>query len=458
MPPGINGADIAYMIPCTAMVFLMTIVLGPLYASLVQKKNALNCIMHSLFALGAGGLAWWAIDYSLAFGPDHWHVIGGLNWAFFHGVGAAPNTALAPTIPHGLFALYQMAFAVVTPALIAGAYAERMKYSATAVFTVLWMTLVYAPVAHMVWAPHGILRDLGALDFAGGGPVHMASGLAGLAVASVLGRRLHLINDRHAVRPPHNLKDTAVYAGILWFGWYGFNPGSALAANTVAVNAAITTTLATCAAMLAWLGTDMLFTSERKPTILGAASGILAGLVAITPACGFVGPSGGVAIGLIAGLVSGFVVNYVKERFNPIDDALDTVPVHFLAGAVGCLLVGIFATKSVNPAGANGLLAGGGFAQLGIQAVSVLVVIAVVLAGSYLALLITKPITRGLRVDPEIEAEGLDLGLHAQRIHDHDTELSPGRFAGRGADLPAHRHPAGHAVASAMTQVRPTAD
>jgi ammonium transporter, Amt family len=416
MPVGINAGDTAWMLGSTALVLFMTIGLGLFYAGMVQAKNALNTFMHSFVAMALVGVLWWAFVYSLAFGPDHWHIIGGLNWAGFRGVGLTPNPNLAPTIPHTVFAMFQLMFAIITPALISGAYAERMKFSSYLVFTSLWLVLIYAPLAHMVWAPGGFLRNLGALDFAGGTVVHMNAGLAGIAAALMLGKRKHVRDGQ--TRSPHNLFLTLIGAGILWFGWYGFNAGSALAANATAANAFTTTTLATCAAVLGWLLVDWL--KRQKATSLGAASGAVAGLVAITPACGFVGPGGAVAIGLLAGFTCAYAVGL--KHIIGIDDALDTGGVHFVGGLLGALLIGVFAAKGFNPGGANGLLAGGGLAQLGIQAAAVGFTIVFSFLGSLAVLWITKLVTRGLKVPEEAETDGLDPTLHAEEAYDFTGE------------------------------------
>ena len=432
MPPGINAGDTAWMLTSTALVLFMTIGLGLFYAGMVQAKNALNTFMHSFVAMALVGVLWWAFVYSLAFGPDHFHLIGGLDWIGFRGVGLTPNAGLAPTIPHTVFAMFQLMFAIITPALISGAYAERMKFSSYLVFSSLWLVLIYAPLAHMVWAPGGFLRNLGALDFAGGTVVHMNAGLAGVAAALMLGRRKHHVEEGQEPRP-HNLMLTLLGAGILWFGWYGFNAGSALSAGASAANAFTTTTLATCAAVLGWLAVDGI-RKPHKATALGAASGAVAGLVAITPACGFVGPGGAVAIGLLAGSVCAYAVK-LKDLIH-LDDALDTGGVHFVGGLLGALLIGVFAAKGFNPAGADGLLSGGGLTQMVKQLAAVGVTISFSFLGSLTVLWVTKKITRGLRVPEEHEKLGLAAAEHGE--HDYHLPYVPAAAAARNGSRGSH--------------------
>jgi Amt family ammonium transporter len=346
------------------------------------------------------------VGYTLAFGPDVHHLIGNLSYAGFRGVGQTPNAALAPTIPHVAFAMFQLFFAAITPALITGAFAERMKFKAFAVFTALWLLLVYAPLAHWVWAPGGWIRTMGALDFAGGTVVHISAGVAGLAAAMLLGRRKGFKTKAIA---PHNIPLTILGAGMLWFGWFGFNAGSALSAGGLASAAFVATNTATGAGMLGWAIVDHI--KHRKVTTLGATSGAVAGLVAITPACGFVGPLAAISIGLIAGIGCAYAVD-IKFKIG-FDDALDVVGVHAVGGIIGALLVGLFAQKVINPAGANGLLAGGGWSLLMHQAVAVGSAILFSFGGSWLLLkLVDKFI--GLRVTSKEEHRGLDITQHKE--------------------------------------------
>lgn len=402
-----NSGDTAFVLVSAAMVMFMIPGLALFYGGMVRAKNVLATVMQSFFALGLVSVLWVLVGYSLAFGPDVHHIIGSLKFAGFAHVGETPNAALAPTIPHLAFAAFQLFFAAITPALITGAFAERMKFSAFAVFTSLWLLLVYAPLAHWVWAPGGWIHNLGALDFAGGTVVHINSGLAGLAAAIVLGKR-HGFNKKKFT--PHNLPLTMLGAGMLWFGWFGFNAGSALTAGGLAANAFITTNTATGAAMLGWALVEWI--KHRKVTTLGAVSGAVAGLVAITPAAGFVGPLASVLIGLVAGIGCAYAVG-IKFRAG-YDDALDVVGVHAVGGVIGALLIGVVAQKLVNPAGANGLLAGGGFALLGKQAIAVIAAISFSFAGSWILLKIID-MTMGLRVSTEDEHAGLDHALHKEK-------------------------------------------
>jgi Amt family ammonium transporter len=415
----INSGDTAFVLISAALVMFMIPGLALFYGGMVKAKNVLATVMQSFFALGLVSVLWVLVGYSLAFGPDVHHLIGNLNYAFFNGVGQTPNVALAPGIPHIAFAMFQLFFAAITPALITGAFAERMKFSAFVVFTTFWLLLVYAPLAHWVWAPGGWIRDMGALDFAGGTVVHISAGLAGLAAALVLGKR-HSFN-RKEPSVPHNIPLTMLGAGMLWFGWFGFNAGSALSASGLAAAAFVATNTATGAAMLGWGLVDWL--KGRKVTTVGAVSGAVAGLVAITPACGFVGPMGALAIGLTAGVVCAFAVDL--KFIAGFDDALDVVGVHAVGGVIGALLIGFFAQKVVNPAGANGLLAGGGLALLGHQAVAVGAAIAFSFCGSWILLKLID-LTMGLRVTEQDEHKGLDHSQHDEvgYVFDH-SPLGP---------------------------------
>lgn len=402
-----NSGDTAFVLLSAAMVMFMIPGLALFYGGMVRAKNVVATLMQSFFALGLVSVLWVAVAYSLAFGPDVHHVIGSLKYVGFAGVGETPNAALAPTIPHLAFAAFQLFFAAITPALITGAFAERMKFSAFAVFTSLWLILIYAPLAHWVWAPGGWIHNLGALDFAGGTVVHINSGLAGLAAAIVLGKRAGLSKKTFK---PHNIPLTVLGAGMLWFGWFGFNAGSALTAGGLAANAFITTNTATGAAMIGWALVEWF--KHRKVTTLGAVSGAVAGLVAITPAAGFVGPLASIAIGLAAGIGCAFAVG-IKDRVG-YDDALDVVGVHGIGGIIGALLIGLFAQTIVNPAGANGLFAGGGLALLGKQAIAVGAAVGFSFAGSWILLKLID-MTMGLRVSEEEEDVGLDHALHQER-------------------------------------------
>jgi ammonium transporter, Amt family len=402
----LNSGDTAYVLISAAMVMFMTPGLALFYGGMVRAKNVLGTVMQSFFCIGLVSVLWVLAAYSLAFGPDKGHLIGGLDYLGFKGVGQAPNPDLAPTVPHLAYSMFQLFFAVITPALITGAFAERIRFSAFVLFTTLWLFIVYVPLAHWVWAPGGWLRELGALDFAGGTVVHMSSGFAALAAAIAVGRRRGFLKEAIV---PHNLPLTILGAGMLWFGWFGFNAGSALAANGLAATAFLATNTATGAAVLGWGLVDWL--RRRKATTLGAASGAVAGLVAITPAAGYVGPMGAVAIGFAAGVVCSLAVG-IKFRVG-YDDALDVVGVHAVGGMLGALLIGVFADTAFNPAGGDGLLAGGGLALLGKQAVAVLTTLVFSFTLSFLLLKLVDKVV-GLRVTEEEELSGLDLSQHEE--------------------------------------------
>ena len=402
----IDSGDTAWVLMSAALVLLMTTPgLALFYGGMVRRKNVLSMLMQSFILAALVSVQWVLFGYSLAFGPDHWGLIGDLSWAGLNGVGALPNPAYAPTIPHLAFAIYQCMFAVITPALITGAFAERISFGGFLAFSLLWMTCIYDPLAHWVWGNGGWIHQLGALDFAGGTVVHISSGVSALVAAIVMGKR---IGFPQRPMPPHNLTMTLTGAGLLWVGWFGFNAGSALAANGLAASAMMATHAATAAAALAWVMSE--WAARGKPTVLGVASGAVAGLVAITPAAGYVTPVAALIIGLIAGVVCFYAVG-VKFRAG-YDDALDVVGVHGVGGTIGALLTGVFASKLVNAAGADGLLAGNP-RQLLLQAVAVLASIGFAMIGSFILLKLVDA-TIGLRVKPETEREGLDLGIHSE--------------------------------------------
>jgi Amt family ammonium transporter len=401
-----NPADTAFVLVSAALVMLMTPGLALFYGGMVRSKNILATLMENFILLGVVGVLWALWGYSLAFGPDVGHFIGNLDYLGLMGVGTEPFKAYSETIPHQTFMIYQAMFAIITPALITGAFAERMKFSAFLVFMVLWVTLVYCPVAHWVWGDGGWLKSLGALDFAGGTVVHINAGIAALAAALVVGKRQGYGN--HATFIPHNLPMTVLGAGLLWFGWFGFNAGSALAANALASSAFTATHLATCAATLAWVGTEWIV--RGKPTTLGAASGAVAGLVAITPAAGFVGPMSAILIGIGAGIIC-YLAVLIKPRLG-YDDSLDVVGVHCVGGVWGALATGLFASKLVNSAGADGLFYGNP-GQFLIQVIAV----AVTMVFSFVVSCILFKIldaTMGLRVTAEDEVAGLDITEHQE--------------------------------------------
>jgi Amt family ammonium transporter len=402
----INGSDTAWMLVSVALVLFMTPGLALFYGGMVRAKNALSTFMHSFMAIGAVTLVWIVIGYSLAFAPTKGGFIGGLDHLFLAGVGVEPREGM--TIPHVLFMAFQLMFAIITPALISGAYAERMKFSAYMLFTVLWSALVYSPIAHWVWGPDGWLLTRGALDFAGGTVVHLSSGVSALVVALIIGRRAGY-PDRKA--PPHNLTLTLLGAGILWFGWFGFNAGSALAANGLAALALCNTHVAAALGALAWAAAEWI--KHGKPTALGAASGLVAGLVAITPAAGFVGPMSSAAIGIVAGLVCfGGVLLKVRVGY---DDTLDAFGIHGIGGLTGALLTGVFASRFWNDAGQDGLMYG----NLDLFVEQVIAVAASGIYAGVMSLILLKvlDVTVGLRVARDTELEGLDINLHGEAAY-----------------------------------------
>jgi ammonium transporter, Amt family len=399
----IDTGDTAWMLMSAALVLFMTPGLAMFYGGMVRAKNVLSTIMQSFFAMGLVSVLWALFGYTLAFGPDHAGLIGGLTHLGLSGVVGTVHP-LAPTVPQSVFVAYQGMFAIITPALITGAFAERMKFKAWVLLLAGWLVLVYSPLAHWVWGG-GWIGKLGALDFAGGTVVHISSAAAALACAIVLGkRRGHGTPEMQ----PHNLTLTLLGAGILWFGWFGFNAGSAYGANGLAGSALLATHLSAAAGMLSWAMFESFH--RGKPTTLGAASGAVAGLVGITPAAGFVTPLAAIAIGLIVGgaCYGGILL---KDRFG-YDDALDVVGVHGVGGTCGALLTGVFAWKAVNAAGNNGLLHGNA-ALLVPQVVGVVATIAFSFIITF-ALLKLIDATVGLRVDEEAETLGLDLAEHAE--------------------------------------------
>ena len=398
-----NTGDTAFMLIATALVMLMTPGLALFYGGLVRSKNVLATIMQSFICLGVVSIIWVVYGYSLSFGPDVGGFIGNLDWMFLNGVGTTPGP-YSSTIPDLLFCAFQLMFAIITPALITGAFAERMKFTAFLLFTVLWVTFVYFPICHWVWGG-GWIGKVGALDFAGGTVIHINSGVAALAAAMIIGKRKGW--GREAFHP-HNLTMTISGAGLLWFGWFGFNAGSALSAGETAVLAFFNTQVATGAAALSWMVAEWFL--QKKPTTLGAASGALAGLVAITPAAGFVGPVSAIIIGLVAGVVC-YLAVLAKNRFG-YDDALDVVGVHGVGGLWGALATGLFASMAVNPDGANGLFFGNA-SQFFIQAAAAGAAIVYSLVLSVIILKIVDMFI-GLRVTEEEEQQGLDITQHSE--------------------------------------------
>ncbi len=397
--------DTAWILVSAALVMLMTPGLALFYGGMVRRKNVLGTIMQSFIALGIVTIQWVLFGYSLAFGPDIGGFIGNLSWAGLNGVGLDPNPDYAASIPHQAFMVFQMMFAVITPALITGAIAERFNFRTYLVFVLLWSTIVYCPIAHWVWGVGGWIRAMGALDFAGGLVVHLSSGIAALAAALIVGKRRGYGNE---IMPPHNLTMTLTGAALLWFGWFGFNGGSALASGGLATAAFVTTHIATAAAAFGWIGAE--WYRSGKPTVLGAASGAIAGLVSITPASGFVTPMAAMAIGFAGGALCYYAVS-MKPRLG-YDDSLDAVGIHGVGGVWGALATGLFATTAVNAAGAEGAFYGN-VGLLKTQAISVVAASAYsFLATSLLLKLLDR--TMGLRVNDEQEYEGLDLSQHGE--------------------------------------------
>ena len=404
-PPKVDTGDTAWILISSALVMLMTPGLALFYGGMVRRKNVLGTIMQSFIALGVITIQWVLYGYSLAFGPDIGGVIGSLDWIGLRGVGLEPYPDYAATIPHQAFMIFQMMFAIITPALITGAFAERFKFKTYLVFLVLWATFVYDPLAHWVWGVGGWIRNLGALDFAGGLVVHISSGIAALAATFLVGKRKGYGEEP---MPPHNLTMTLLGAALLWFGWFGFNGGSAIASGSLATSAFVVTHISTASAALSWMIAEWI--QRDNPTVLGAASGAVAGLVAITPASGFVGPMSAILIGFVAGVLCYLAINLkTKLRY---DDSLDVVGVHGVGGTWGALATGLFASKAINPAGNDGLFFGNP-SLLAIQALTVLVA----WIYSFVVTLVLLKIldrTMGLRVSEEHEINGLDLSQHGE--------------------------------------------
>ena len=403
----INTGDTAFVLIATAMVLLMTPGLAFFYGGMVRRKNVLGVLMQCFIIMCALGLQWVLFGYSLAFAPGN-SFIGSLDWAGLRGVGLEPYADYAATIPHQAFMIFQAMFAVITPALIIGAFAERMKFSAFLIFTILWATFVYDPIAHMVWGVGGLLRNLGALDFAGGTVVHINAGVAALVTALYLGKRKHF----PVAVAPHNLPFTVLGAGLLWFGWFGFNAGSALSANGIAVNAFVVTNTAAAAAGLTWAVIDWLHSG--KPTMFGTITGAVAGLVAITPAAGFVGIIPAILIGIGVSIVCFLMVAIVKTKFG-YDDSLDAFGVHGIGGIFGALATGLFASKLINPAGADGLFNGNPKLLL-IQLGAVLFTLIYSLVVTFVILKVVDKLI-GVRVSEKEEAIGLDLTQHKETAY-----------------------------------------
>ncbi|OGP74906.1 MAG: ammonia channel protein [Deltaproteobacteria bacterium RBG_16_49_23] len=400
-----DSGDTSWLLISSALVMLMTPGLALFYGGMVRSKNVLGTIMQSFIALGVITIQWVLYGYSLAFGPDIGGIIGSLKWIGLRGVGLDPFPDYSATVPHQAFMIFQMMFAVITPALITGAFAERFKFKTYLVFLILWATFVYDPLAHWVWGIGGWIKNLGALDFAGGLVVHISSGIAALAAALVVGKRKGYGEEP---MPPHNLTMTLLGAALLWFGWFGFNGGSAIASGSLATSAFVVTHISAASAALSWMMAEWAY--RGNPTALGGASGAVAGLVAITPASGYVGPIPAIVIGLAAGVLCYIAIN-LKNRFG-YDDSLDVVGVHGVGGTWGALATGLFASKAINSAGNDGLFFGNP-SLLGIQALTVLVAwIYSFVVTLFLLKILDR--TMGLRVSEEHEMNGLDISQHGE--------------------------------------------
>lgn len=441
----INNGDNAWMLVSSALVLMMTAPgLALFYGGLVRRKNVLSTIMHSVFMMGLVSLMWMVYGYSMAFGEGNAFFGSFTQYFMLKGVGAAPNAIYAPTIPHTTWMIFQLMFAIITPALISGAYAERIKFSAMVLFTILWSTIIYFPMAHMVWGKDGFFNwcfdaKVPALDFAGGTVVHITAGATALVAALVLGKR-----KGYPTRPmlPHSLVLCVTGAALLWVGWFGFNAGSALNAGDLASAAFVSTHFAAAMAALSWAGMEWI--TRGKPSALGVASGLVAGLVAVTPAAGFVTPMSGAIIGLVAGIVCFISVTKVKIALG-YDDSLDAFGVHGVGGVLGALLTGIFADATINPAIAttfkdaagNAISLEGGMTQLIRQATAVGITLVIAVVGAFVILKIVDAVV-GLRVTEEEESNGLDVSLHGEEGYvDLDGGSTQGHSIGHSSMAPA---------------------
>lgn len=407
----INGADTVWVLISAALVMLMTPAVGLFYGGMVRKKNVLSIITQSLVVLALVSIQWIMLGYSLSFSPDAggYGLIGGLGWIGLNGVGGAPNPDYAATIPASVFMIYQAMFAIITPVLITGAFVDRMKFSAFIVFTLLWTTIVYDPIAHWVWGTGGWLRALGVLDFAGGTVVHISAGLSALAAAIIIGNRVGFKSDNMA---PHNVPMTILGGILLWFGWFGFNAGSALTAGSLAANAFIVTNTSAAAGALTWMIAS--WKHSGKPNALGIVTGGVAGLAAITPASGYVGPLAAIIIGGAAGIIC-YCAMHIKNNKTMIDDSLDVFACHGIGSTWGVIAAGIFASIAINPAGANGLL----FGDSGLIKSQIIAVIVTGLFSFIMTTIILKILDAsiGLRVREDEEIEGLDITQHGEKAY-----------------------------------------
>jgi len=403
----INAGDTAWILVCCSLVLLMTPALAFFYGGMVRRKNVLSTLTLSYIFLSLIGLQWIVFGYSLAFGPDINGLIGGLDFVGFLGVGAHPNDDYCKTIPHGLFAAFQMMFAVITPALITGAFVERIKFKSFLLFSLLWATLIYDPLCHWVWGQGGWLKTMGVLDFAGGTVVHIAAGFSALAFAIVIGPRKGFGNGS---MEPNNILLTVLGAGLLWVGWFGFNAGSALAANGVAVNALLTTNTSAATAGLVWMFLSWL---DGRPSTLGIVTGMVVGLAAVTPASGYITPLASIAVGAVAAPLSYYAMRFRDRR--RLDESLDVWACHGMASTWGMIATGLFATVAVNGDGRNGLFFGNP-GQIGIQLLAIVVTIGFSFGMTYLLARILHA-SIGLRVSPMAEEVGLDISSHGERSY-----------------------------------------
>ncbi len=412
----IDTGDTAWMLIASSLVLLMIPSLGLFEAGLLRKKNTVSIFMQIFFGMALLSVMWFTFGFSLSFGPDSAGLAGNLQWTFLKGIPwDAPLTEYAPKIPGLLYVKFEMMFAVITPLLLTGAIAERMKFSAFVLFIAAWSLLIYYPLVHWIWGVGGWLNKLGVKDFAGGIVIHTSAGMGALAAALVLGRRK---DYGPSIMVPHSIPIAVLGSSLLWLGWFGFNAGSALAAGGVAGNTVINTHMASAVSALIWVGLSWMRT--RKPSVIAAINGAIAGLAGITPASGYVSVEHAFAIGIAIGIASYLGVLFLKDRFK-IDDALDVSSVHGIPGIIGSMAIGIFASLAINPNGANGLLYGNA-SQLLIQGIAVGVAGLVALEGTYVIMKVID-ILIGVRVSPKVEEAGLDIEEHAERAYSDEDEL-----------------------------------
>ncbi|HLC87560.1 MAG TPA: ammonium transporter [Patescibacteria group bacterium] len=407
-PASIDSGDTAWMLVSSALVMLMIPAVGFFYAGMVRSKNVISVLKHSVVILSLVTLQWVLVGYSLVFGKDINGLIGDLSYFGLRGVGFAPNADYAATIPHLVFMVFQGMFAIITPALIIGSFVERIKFKTLVIFTLLWATLVYDPIAHWVWGVGGFLRNQGALDFAGGTVVHISAGFSAIAAAWLVGRREDH-KTAHPATSANNVPFVILGAALLWFGWFGFNAGSALASGPLAASAFVVTNIAAAAAALTWM--TLSWSQNKKPSAMGTVTGAVCGLVAITPASGFVGPVAAIAIGIIAGVVT-YLALFFRSTKTSIDDTLDVWAAHGIGGVTGAILTGIFAEKAINELGANGLLFGNP-AQLGVQISAVLITAGYAFFATLILLKVINYFS-DLRVSKAEEKQGLDMAVHGE--------------------------------------------